>query len=876
MAPATGPLWAYFHQSDTKPNNVHYRATHWRCIDAQRPADEPIDVDSAVDVTLIKNAEWFADALARAVAAGCEVNGEKKAMAGHLRRCTHSTAQEKALAALANPTQKEKKTAAAETSKRAREPAGSDADDEGVVAGSRKKRKQVKAVEKSFKQSKLEVFKGIDIPFNPSQIEAIHAQFLRATQSANLPERWTSDAEVLKLFMMFRSRAGEVIPSRTQLGGSLLRDASDRIDAQIAEEIAGADVLMSTDGWRSNSKDSVGGVSVSHKFKSILIDLVRINAWSKDGESMALHFGEMIDKAEAEWRCNVVAFLTDNDGGSKKGRNNLAIVRAWLLLFPCCSHQGQLILADYLRVHPRAAEIMEELIECVNWLNSKDKVRNIFDTTQMELNGKILAYILPNLTRWTTHLIAALRFDSLKASIRHAILNKRDEIIQAHVGAETNRRKRDEMRDVALGHCATLEPNAWWDELEKIIPDLEHICYLTNIAQSDHVRPDQSLLALAGLFLHFGGFSARPSVEDRAVGKQMCARIEKRFKELDQAVFILALVLNPFQKLTRFGDKANIDPFVLSTELISLYKRVKSRPPSSPRTPEQQTLYEQVQKKSMQSLSAAFMQYLSGTGPFATWENPDIQNTYIELNSNNPIPFWEMFRPNALVAELANFSLMLLYLVVNQAGLERSFSDFSNKKNKKRNRLGLVKMGQQAKVTRHLRDLQYEEGLAEKRDGRKNHAEEQVKLLLAVPRYAEALLSDTDDSDAEGTEKVSVIVKSKAAWRKQMGKWQAELRAEDEEDVVGPGDKSDDEDDDELPATVAAPPAPRARRPRSWLPISLANLFGGAVARPIGKPARRSRVVTEEGLYMELLAAEHSDEEPDAGAMEGSGDDFEG
>ncbi|KAJ7171974.1 hypothetical protein C8R46DRAFT_821827, partial [Mycena filopes] len=56
---------------------------------------------------------------------------------------------------------------------------------------------------------------------------------------------------------------------------------------------------------------------------------------------------------------------------------------------------------------------------------------------------------------------------------------------------------------------------------------------------------------------------------------------------------------------------------------------------------------------------------------------------------------------------------------------------------------------------------------------------------------------------------------------------------------------------------------------------SLANLFGGAVARPIGKPARRSRVVTEEGLYMELLAAEHSDEEPDAGAMEGSGDDFE-
>jgi hypothetical protein len=57
-----------------------------------------------------------------------------------------------------------------------------------------------------------------------------------------------------------------------------------------------------------------------------------------------------------------------------------------------------------------------------------------------------------------------------------------------------------------------------------------------------------------------------------------------------------------------------------------------------------------------------------------------------------------MYRTNALVAELANFSLMLLYLVVNQAGLERSYSDFSNKKNKKRNRLGLTKMVRQNKV----------------------------------------------------------------------------------------------------------------------------------------------------------------------------------
>ena len=81
--------------------------------------------------------------------------------------------------------------------------------------------------------------------------------------------------------------------------------------------------------------------------------------------------------------------------------------------------------------------------------------------------------------------------------------------------------------------------------------------------------------------------------------------------------------------------------------------------------------------------------------------------------------------------------------------------------------------------------------------------------------------------------------------------------------------------DENSPSNILAPAAPPPRRSRSWFPVTLANLFGGTVSRPIGRPARRPRVVSEESLYMELLAAEHSDEEPDAGALEGSGDDFE-
>ncbi|KAJ7607997.1 hypothetical protein DFH06DRAFT_1149187 [Mycena polygramma] len=62
--------------------------------------------------------------------------------------------------------------------------------------------------------------------------------------------------------------------------------------------------------------------------------------------------------------------------------------------------------------------------------------------------------------------------------------------------------------------------------------------------------------------------------------------------------------------------------------------------------------------------------------------------------------------------------------------------------------------------------------------------------------------------------------------------------------------------------------------------LTTAQLTGGASTRsdqPMLRLIRPSRAAfSEEGLYMELLAAEHSGEEPNDGELEGSGDDFTG
>lgn len=85
------------------------------------------------------------------------------------------------------------------------------------------------------------------------------------------------------------------------------------------------------------------------------------------------------------------------------------------------------------------------------------------------------------------------------------------------------------------------------------------------------------------------------------------------------------------------------------------------------------------------------------------------------------------------------------------------------------------------------------------------------------------------------------------------------------------GAAADDEDED--PRKCSNPSSQR-KQACSWLPTTLASLFAGVVSNSITL-TRRDRVVSEESLYMELLAAEHNDEEPNAGAQEGSGDDYD-
>ena len=287
----------------------------------------------------------------------------------------------------------------------------------------------------------------------------------------------------------------------------------------------------------------------------------------------------------------------------------------------------QLILGDYFKVYVFAAEIAEKATGLIGWLNGHGKVRKIFDAAQKDISqdrqgrAVVLAYLVANLTRWTTHFVAFNWLHDVKDALQLAVITKRNAIISAQVGASKSTEKQ-RLEAEANQWCHVIADRGFWHGLETVIGDLEPICYGTNINQTDSTRPDQVLLTLAGLYLHFVD---HPEPE---VSQHMVKRLEKRWKDCEQPVFLLALILNPFEGLSCFGPDANLNHFKCNSILVSvstcvlvrfglsslqLYCRMVERP-------ENQDIA-QVRKQKEQALSKAFLHYLAASSHFPCWKD---------------------------------------------------------------------------------------------------------------------------------------------------------------------------------------------------------------------------------------------------------------
>ncbi|THU80408.1 hypothetical protein K435DRAFT_874407 [Dendrothele bispora CBS 962.96] len=587
-----------------------------------------------------------------------------------------------------------------------------------------KKRKVLDRVETH--QTKLKAYKGINIPFTEEQKKAIQAQFLRATVPAKLPFLWTEDPEVIKLFLMFRSAAVDVIPSRKVMSERLLKEESERVENSLRNELNGSSVTLTCDGVKDISKNALVGVSVSANFKPYMVDLFDATGDKKDGESMCEAFGKIMQRRSmgvrllhwAPTMMGEVELAVQSLGTFVRGSFNSRAVHI-------LAHQGQLVLADYFKASPEAAKTSEDATDLVGWINNHGRVRKIFDGLQQEIAGDVLKYIVGNLTRWTTHEACFKRLEDVKPALRTGAVSKRPEIINAQVGAEKNAREAKVLRTDAESHIDLIDDSSFWQQLSLVISDIEPITYATNISQSDHARPDVVLLAFVGMFLHFRNLPPARS----SLSKEMTRRLERRWAGLNQPLMITALILNPYRHIDFFGPNASASILNLNKLVTDMFQKSINRPTPEFLDPDEQEELVQNRLNRVSEFSTAFLHYCACDGPFQEWKNQ--KSDFETIHGDDPIKFWQAMRTDGKVRELADFATKILSIVMNTASNERQFSQISS----------------------NLRDHHYVEGLKEVRKERKNHSDARIGELLAVPRYSMLLQGDLEADTIDGSQR---------------------------------------------------------------------------------------------------------------------------
>lgn len=360
----------------------------------------------------------------------------------------------------------------------------------------------------------------------------------------------------------------------------------------------------------------------------------------------------------------LVAWCTDASGESLKMRRLLRAKYPWIVTLDCKYKQINLVVGDYFKLKTRFINVVNNALEVVKWFNSHSRALGILKDKQRTKLPKVLALILPVLTRWTSHYLSVRRLLELEYFFRLLVLDQESRavlILCAGAKAEQKRKAEEIMK--------IIEDSGFWSDLKIIRSHLEPLAIAANVTQSDFARLDVVLLTLANLFFTF----SNPEIE-ATVRIGIHESLEKRWKKADQPVFLLAVVFNPYIRTRCFHPNS---PFKLMRGLWPLVKKTFRR------------FFDQDPDSAFRQ---SFANYIAGVG---SWSDEAMSLRELkelataEKSHVNLVSLWREHDtgldngPNGIV----KLAMRILSIVANSAGTERLFSKFGIVHTKHRNRM---------------------------------------------------------------------------------------------------------------------------------------------------------------------------------------------
>ena len=114
--------------------------------------------------------------------------------------------------------------------------------------------------------------------------------------------------------------------------------------------------------------------------------------------------------------------------------------------------QINLIVGDILKLKGFFIAIIDEALEVVKWFNSHSQALGLLQSVQLHKLGKILALILPVLTRWTSHYLSVRRLIDLEVAFKQVLLDHTPELIVAAGPKRAAKEKAQEVLSILKGH----------------------------------------------------------------------------------------------------------------------------------------------------------------------------------------------------------------------------------------------------------------------------------------------------------------------------------------------------------------------------------------------------------------------------------------
>ncbi|CCO34210.1 hypothetical protein BN14_08304 [Rhizoctonia solani AG-1 IB] len=195
----------------------------------------------------------------------------------------------------------------------------------------------------------------------------------------------------------------------------------------------------------------------------------------------------------------------------------------------------ELVVGDVLKIKSNLVATGDDTQEIAKWFTSHSQALGLLHNEQLKANGRSRMYTVPNITRWTSHYVAA-----------QGLLDDRGPL-QATVALHRDRLKQIGSRDPERTNrvLAAIEQPTFWKRLEELTLYLRPLAIALNVAQAANTRLHHILITLGRLYQIFDDPSIDPEVRTRVL-----ASLELRWRKADQDAFILAVFFHPYSAKT--------------------------------------------------------------------------------------------------------------------------------------------------------------------------------------------------------------------------------------------------------------------------------------------------------------------------------------